>query len=258
MEKFGNIEIIIRGSKGNLEINPDLYDIKDVISLLENVEDLILPSNKKDRPVISYKIENGSVKNIFRTSLQIVISFNALLFQINETKSIDFLEYPTAKSMEYFQKLAIKNDYSITLSTSLEISNQLNIDKETKYLLNHEMWVDAEFYFYGTIYDLGGKNKANVHIDTDNIGTLTITTNKELLAAYEGNPLYKKYGIRATGKQNIETGEIDKSTLVLIDIIDYSPKYDDIYIKNLISKAKKNWIDLEDPDQWVRELRGIV
>ena len=77
MEKIGHIEIRITGSKGNIELSPDNYDIREIISILENAENLIYPGDKKDRPLITYNIEKGSVKHILKTSIQFVIGFNS-------------------------------------------------------------------------------------------------------------------------------------------------------------------------------------
>ena len=86
MEKIGHIEITITGSKGNIKLSPDNYDIKEIKNILEQAENLLFPSEKKERPVISYNIEEGSVKHIFKTSLQVIIGFNAV-FRSNCTNS---------------------------------------------------------------------------------------------------------------------------------------------------------------------------
>ena len=67
--------------------------------------------------------------------------------------------------------------------------------------------------------------------------------------------LYKKFGVRTNGKQNIQTGEIDTKSLQLLELIDYNPKFDDDYLNALISKAKKNWKGI-NPDEWLFNLRG--
>ena len=92
MDKIGYIEIKITGSKGNLALTPENYDIREIISVLENAENLLFPTDKKDRPTISYKIEEGSVKHIFKTSIQYIIGFNAIVGQINQLQNIDFLD----------------------------------------------------------------------------------------------------------------------------------------------------------------------
>ena len=65
MEKKGHIEIRIAGKKGNLDVSPDNFDIKEIISVLEQVDNLLFPNDKANRPVISYGIEEGSVRHLF-------------------------------------------------------------------------------------------------------------------------------------------------------------------------------------------------
>jgi hypothetical protein len=256
MNKIGQIEIIVKGFKGNVEVTPDNYDIKDIVDILQNVEDLLFPNNKKERPIISYDIEKGSVKHIIKTSMQAILGFNAILFQVQNDNSIDFLEIQTAKAFEFFQESAQKQNFEFTISTSIQNTSQIVINKDTKLHRSEEIWADAEFYFYGVIIDAGGKLKANIHLDTKEYGLLKIDASKEVLAEYESNPLYKSFGVRVLGKQNIKTGELDKSELKLVDIIDYNPLYKEDYIKSLIKKAKNSWGNVKDADEWLSNLRG--
>lgn len=255
MEKTGYIEIIITGSKGNIKLSRDNYDIKEIRNILEQAENLLFPSEKKDRPVISYNIEESSVRHLFKTSLQIIIGFNAVLGQISETQNIDFLETNTAKAIETFQENAIKNDYTFSINTSLPQSSSLTIDAKTNLYRTTSYWADAEFYFYGKITNAGGKEKANIHLVTESLGTVIIQTPQEILAGSEENILYKDFGIRAKGKQNSETGEIDKHSLSFLEMIDYTPRYDERYLRIIREKAK-NWLGQIDPDVWLREIRG--
>ena len=257
MENTGQIEIIIKGRKGNLDLHPDNYDIREVIELLKHAEDLLFPNAKKDRPMISYAMEEGSVKHIIKTTLQAVIGFNAILAQVKaDNYSIDFLEPPTARAFEFFQQLAQKNNYEYEIKTSISDESRLFINMDTRFVRSEDIWVDAEFYFYGIITDAGGKGQANVHLDTKEYGLLKIQASKTLLENYENNPLYKHYGIRAIGKQNIKSGDIDKNSLHLVNIIDYNPSSKEEYIKSLIQKAKKSWSDVSDADEWLQDIRG--
>lgn len=256
MEKFGFIEIRISGSKGNLELTPDNYDIREVIFMLENAENLIFPADKKDRPIISYKIEEGSVKHIFKTSIQFIIGFNAIIGQINQIHNIDFLDLSTAKSFENIQDIAVKRDYTFSIKTSIDNTYELKIDRTTSYIRTESIWADAEFYFYGKVTNAGGKDKANVHIFTEELGTIRIQTPISFLEQYNENLLYKTMGIRAIGKQHSETGELDTSTLKFIELVYYQPKYDEEYLTGLRDKAKKSWLGKINPDNWLKEIRG--
>lgn len=256
MEKIGFIEIRITGSKGNLDLSPDNYDIREVISILENAENLLYPGDKRDRPNISYKIEEGSVKHILKTSIQYIIGFNAIIGQVNQVQNIDFLDLGTAKAFENIQDIATKRNYVFSIKTSLDNTNEVKVDKTTSYYRTEAIWVDAEFYFYGKITNAGGKGKTNLHILTDE-GSFIIQTPISFFENLEENIIHKKpYGIRATGKQHSETGEIDTSTLKFIELVDYQPKYDELYLKALRDKAKKSWLGSINPDTWLKEIRG--
>lgn len=256
MEKSGYIEIRITGSKGNLELSPDNYDIREIISMLENAENLLFPNEKKERPTISYIIEQGSVRHIFKTSIQYIIGFNAVIGQVGQTRNIDFLDLPTAKAIENIQSTAAKKDYLFTISTSVDNSNDLKIDRTTNFYRSENVWVDAEFYLYGKVTNAGGKDKANIHIYTEEFGTMRIETPISFLEEYDENLLYKSFGIRATGKQHSETGEIDKTSLKFLELVDHEQSYDEKYLKSLREKAKRTWLGKVDAEKWLRELRG--
>jgi hypothetical protein len=256
VDKIGYIEIKIDGSKGNLKLSPDNYDIREVVSILENAENLLFPKDKKDRPTISYRIEDGSVKHVFKTSIQFIIGFNAIIGQVNKDQNIDFLDLSTAKAFESFQDTATQKNYNFIISTSVTDSNQIRIDRTTHLYRTETSWVEAEFYFYGKITDAGGKDKANIHITTEELGTIRVETPAKIIEELEFNIIYKKLGIRAIGKQNSETGEIDKSSLKFIELIEYQPQYDDKYLKLLRDKAKKSWLSNIHPDDWLKKMRG--
>jgi len=255
VEKIGEIEIRVTGKSGNQDLKPDNYDIKYIAAVLQNVDDLLYPLNKKDRPLITYDIEEGSVRHLFKTTIQTVIGSSALLTQIQANQSIDFLEIKTARAIENIQNLSLQKNYEFQIKTSLTDNYPLTINTHTKFFRTQNVWIDAEFYFYGILKDAGGKNKINIHLDTKDYGYLTIETGEEFLKKKEENLLFKSFDVRAKGKQNIETGEIDTKTLTLLELIDYQPKFDSDYLNSLIKKAKNRWSTI-NTDDWLIGLRG--
>ena len=255
MERIGDIEIKVEGKSGNLPLTPESYDIKHITALLQNVEDLLYPNKKKDRPLITYNLQEGSVRHIFKTQVQYIIGFSAILAQIQASNSIDFLDVKTAAAIESIQKLSQQKDYTFQFITSVKNEVELSITPKTKFFRAENTWADAEFYFYGVIKDAGGKSKANIHIDTEDFGYLAIKTAQDFLKGQEENLLYKKFGVRAKGKQNLETGEVDTKSLELIELIDYNPKFDADYLNVLIAKAKHSWKGVNTED-WLAEVRG--
>ena len=251
----GFVEIKIEGSKENSPLTPDNYDIGELIVMLQNAESLFYHGDKKNRPVISYEIREGSVEHIFKMSIKYVIAFNMLIGQISQAQNIDFLEPKMAEAFENLQKVAAKKNYTFSIKTSLDKTKEMKIDKTTKFYKKEDVWTDAEFYFYGKIIDAGGKENANIHVSTE-AGELIIDTPISFLEKYDENLLYKTFGIRAKGKQSLKTGEIDTSKLEFIELVNYSPKYDEQYLNELIEKASESWAHIADKDAWLREIRG--
>ena len=84
---------------------------------------------------------------------------------------------------------------------------------------------------------------------------MAIETGQEFLKEREENLLYRRFGVRALGLQNVETGEVDTKSLKLLELIDYNPKFDKTYLNSLIEKAKKSWKNI-NPDEWILDIRG--
>ena len=253
--KTGTIEIHITGKNGNESLSPDNFDIREVKKLLDGIEDMLYPNNKQARPTITYSVESGSVRNIFRTSLQAVASFTAILNMIVAQQSIDNLEVTTARAFETIQQSAKQSNYSFEFMTSQVEEAILKITPDTNYFRNEDLWADAEFFFYGELTNAGGKNDPNIHLVTKEAGTLLIDVDKEFLKQQDENILYKEYGVRVQGKQNIATGELDKRNLKLIDLVDYNSRFDEQYLSTLISKVGDKFSGI-DVDNWINEIRG--
>lgn len=255
MDQRGTIEIRVSGSKGNLELSPDVYDIKEIVQIFDAVESILFSGNKKQRPEISYSIESGSVRHIFKTSFQTIVATSAVLASVLKTGSIDKLDLPTARAIEKLQADAISKNYEFAITTSEWQDGEFRITPQTHYLRSSDIWVDAEIYLYGTLTDAGGKDKSNIHLDTKEYGQVTIDSDKEYLKNIQENLLYKEFGVRAKGKQSLATREIDLSSLKLISLQGYRPVYDENYLDGLIAKASKSWADV-DVDSFISDLRG--
>lgn len=254
------ISLRIIGKNGDESLSPANFDIGQIRFLLDEVENLLYPDRKKrkDRPTISYEMKEGSVINIFRTSMQSVLLFSAMLGVIEEENGyIDKLEVTSAQAIENLQSFALRHNYDIEIGTSDKPQRLFKITPTTHYIRRENIMVDIECYYYGTLTDAGGKDKANIHLDTKDAGSLTIRTDKKYLAEYQGNPLYKKFGVRVRAKKNIITGDIDKSTLVLVELLDYQPKFDEDYLQGLIRKATPKWKNV-DADEWLANIRGGI
>lgn len=248
------IKVHIEGSKGMQPLSVDNYDIKELCSFLQNLDGLLAIGGKRPEVVLK-EIKEGSIKLKFTTSLQATAMFATALSLISGNETLDGIEPSTAKVIEDIQRDSRIKGYSYTFSTG-NSDKELKITPASNFKRNEALWLEGEFYFYGVIHDAGGKTNPNVHIDTKKFGTLKIEARKEYLRDQPCNLLYHTCGIRAKGRQNLVTKEIDKDSLVLIELLDYSSKYDEDYINGLIARATPILSEIPDKQEWINELRG--
>jgi|694.fasta_scaffold79906_5 hypothetical protein len=255
MERTAAFEVVITGNKGGQPMGPADYDIKALRELLTEVEVLLFPNDRRERPVISYEVQEGSVRNIFRTGIQAVAQTGAVLSLVVGSGSVDVLEPRTAKAIEALQRWAQESDVAFTLRTSLPSSTELRIDRSTHYFRSAATAVETEVYLYGRIVDAGGKEKPNIHLQVDGEGMYVIDAPRQFLEGLERNILYHRMGVRAMGRQNLQTGDIEKGSLQLIELIDYDEHFEEAYLKRLQAKAY-GWLKDIDPDQYLNDVRG--
>jgi hypothetical protein len=250
------VDIHITGKNGEIPIVPANYDISELKDILTYAENLLYPNVPRTvRPVISYEMKEGSVIHRFWTSLQGVITFGAVMSMVVETGSLDGLDLKTAEAVESIQKIAREKDYKIEFSSSRNKEIGLSITAQSDFSRTDKVWAESEFYFYGQVQSAGGKTDAAIKIDVKGKGLLTIATEKDILEGLEKNLLYHNCGVRAKGRQNIDTGEIDRHSLVLVSLVDYEPKFDESYLNKLIKKASSVFEGV-DADELMNELRG--
>jgi hypothetical protein len=254
MDAMGEIEIKLEGSVGTQKLRPEHVDIEEIREILTQAGHLLFPTEKRSqRPLISYEIEEGSVRHKFRTLMQSVIGFGAVISQVGIEGQIDFLHDRSATAIESLQRLAIEKNYTVTLSANQQ---QLRIDKTTHYERAETLWAEAEFYLYGQLTNAGGKSNPNIHLDTEEFGSLRITTDKQYLEGEERNLLYKKFGVRVKGRQNLRTFEMDRNSLEFLELFEYDSHYSETYLDTLMQKAASAWREVTDSDAWLDELRG--
>lgn len=255
MEARATFEVRIDGKRGGKDLKPDEFDIRELRGLLDEVEVLLFPNDRRERPVISYHVEEGSVRNIFQTGVQSIASLGAVIGLVNGQRTLDILEPRTAKAFETIQQWAIEKDYVFTLTTSTNPNEELRVDRTTAFFRSEATVVETELYLYGKVTDAGGKEKPNIHLLVEGQGIFTIQAEEAFLAALEHNILYHQLGVRAIGRQNVQTGEIERGSLKLIELIDYDQRFEDDYLARLQAKAK-GWLKDIDPDQYLNDVRG--
>lgn len=255
MQNNGQVIIHIEGKYGAEPLTPENYDITLMREVLDYAFDLLDLEKKKDRPVVTFHTTSGSVNNIFTVSKQKAVEFASIItLVLSSLQPLDDLDPRTAIAIEGLQKFAVQNNFSLGIHSSEANDKVLHITPDTDFRRTESLWVDAEVYYYGTLTDAGGKGKSNIHLDTKD-GLIKIDVDKEYLTNYHGNPLYRKFGVIATAKQNIMTGAIDNSTLKLKELFEFEPKFDLDYLKEKIAASTPIWSGV-DVDEYLHYIRG--
>jgi hypothetical protein len=254
VEEQGYIEVKIDGLVGNKPLKPIDVDIAEIKEIISDVETFLYPTRgeKAERPHISYKIEEGSARNLFYLPISGVLLFNGLTNEIKNRGNIDFLDNKRADIIDKFQRRASEKNFEISFYSSSGPESILTINKDTSYFKVAATYIETEFILYGKINEEGGNNP-NFHLLTKEFGKLVISATEQQLLEGEKR-LFKVYGIRARGKQNLSDGK--PFDLMLIDYITYNPNYNEHKLDLLISKASEKWNTVPNVDEWLTEIRG--
>lgn len=256
MEEQGYIEVKIDGKVGSKPIKPSDVDIAEIKEIISDVETFLYPTRgeKADRPHISYRIEEGSARNLFFLPISGVLLFNGLSNEIKNRGNIDFLDNKRAEIIDKFQRKAAEKNLEISFYSSTNKEPILEINKDTEYFKVAATYIETEFVLYGKINEEGGNNP-NFHLLTKEYGKLVIGATEQQLLEGEKR-LFKVYGVRAKGKQNLADGK--PFDLKLIDYISYNPNYEEHKLDLLIQRASAKWNTIANVDTWLQQIRGRI
>lgn len=247
------ISIRIKGSCDGIDLSPSNYSIEHLKSVIDNVLKVSKAINNKD--VITMSTENGSVWHKFYLSKQQVLVFGVMLLLVNGNETFIDVEKETAEIFESIQEDSRSNGYIYEISTSMQ-PNALVISPKTNYRRINNVMVDTELYLYGVVTKAGGKGSAKMYLDTEEYGNVAIETSKETLENLEDNLLYHTCGVYVTCKMGLQSCDI--CDVKAIEILDYTPSYDEAYLNACIERATPQWEGVTDALEWLNEIRGAV
>ena len=133
---------------------------------------------------------------------------------------------------------------------------RVRISRETDYRVGEVVpWVAVEKYLFGQVMDMGGIQKANIHLRLDRGGkTVLVGASQGYLREQEENRLYHKALLHVRAEQHFRTGDL--RNIQLISFVDYQPAYNEEALDRFTAKGVEAWADVPDAAQWVREARG--
>jgi hypothetical protein len=247
------LRLAINDRINNDDINPSHVPLALLGEFQKDVSEFLKgSSNDVDYSKIMVSIESGSLA-FLATGLLAAASLWSDIETLKTTRSLSLIDPKRANVIERWQYSAQKNPrrrYSVSDKSSLVF---FSINSDSNFKLSEDIWVQVEKYLYGNITNMGGKNKANIHLDLENGEILPpISTTQNLLAQGEQNRLYRHSLVHISAEENLRTGKLRNLTLLSFE--DHKPVYDEQEFKLMVERGTKAWSGV--PVSWLEDLRG--
>jgi hypothetical protein len=206
---------------------------------------------------VRVEIGEGSYKLVVLLPAVILSSVEPDLKLMTRQDALGEMDYKRAEVVQKWQARAKSNtDISYEVRAKDGVALQVRISGETDFRVGELVpWVEVEKYLFGEVLDMGGAQKANIHLKLLREGrTLVVGAAQGYLHDQEENRLYHKALLHVRAKQHYRTGEL--RNIQLIAFVDYQPSYDEEALDRFTENGAKAWADVPDAAQWVRENRG--
>ncbi len=239
------------------EINPNNMTLPLLNEFLQQVTTFLKGGKYIDLAKVKSSIKHGSLAiEVNNNDGLLDEAFNDYQILLKHG-SLNDIDSNRARIVELWQSNSKNNEnrsYDLYVGDDSTNNPHFIISRKTNFIMINNNWVDVDLYLYGKIFDLGGKNKPNVHIELDNGNTIKIQTNTSLLSTDEENRLYKKQLVRIRAKRNIDTRQLKEEKLM--SFVYYNPQFDEKSFEEISEKATLAWKSVKNPSTWVDEIRG--
>jgi hypothetical protein len=251
------IEFVLHGKVEGREITPRTIGLSQFNEFNQQVEQFIGGSQKLKLDQVHVEIEESSY--LLRVLLPVVVMSN-LEPDLKLLAREDVLGEVDVKRAEVVQKWQARTKNNPDLDYQIRPRSgdlpKVRISRQTDYRVGEIIpWVAVEKYLFGEIIDMGGTQKANIHLKLDRSGkTVLVGAAQGYLRDQEENRLYHKALLQVRAEQHYKTGDL--RNIQLIAFVDYQPSYDEEALDRFAAKGAEAWADVPDAAQWVRETRG--
>ena len=251
------IDFVLRGRVDGVEITPATIGLSRFNEFNGQVEEFVRGSGKLPLDEVRVHIEPGSY--MLKVFLPVVVAsaLEADLRLLGRQDSLGEIDPKRAEVITRWQtKARTSGQLGYTIRPEGAVLPVVSLDSTTDYRIGQIVpWVKVEKYLFGEIVDMGGAQKANVHIRLSDSGKLVhVRTDQNYLRDQEENRLYRKVLVRVEAEQHHRGGDL--RNLRLLSFEDYAPHYDEDALDRFASAGRDAWVDVSDPSRWVEELRG--
>lgn len=257
MNENNAIEFVLHGKVEGQEITPRTIGLSQFNEFNLQVEQFIAGSQKLKLDQAHVEIAESSY--LLRVLLPVVVMSNLEpdLKLMARQDVLGEMDMRRAEVVAKWQARTKSNpDLYYEVRPRGEGQAQLRISGQTDYRVGEVVpWVAVEKYLFGEVTDMGGTQKANIHLKLDRTGkTVLVGAAQGYLRDLTENRVYHKALLHVRAEQHFKTGEL--RNIHLISFMDYQPSYDEAALDRFAAKGAKAWADVPDAAKWVREARG--
>ena len=208
MDPNDKLRFSVRDLINDVEVGPAHVPLALLGEFQKDVAEFLKGASRDVDPTqVQVSIESGSLA-FAASGLLAATTLWADLAHLTSPDALILIDPKRASVLERWQSVARENpyrSYSVADETGRVL---LAVDARTNLTKVDDVWVQVEKYLHGKVVDMGGKTKANVHLELENGQTLTVSSSHELLAQDERNRLYRPALLHVTAEENLATGEL--------------------------------------------------
>ena len=239
----------------NVEVGVNHVPLALLGAFQKDVSEFLRGSTREVDPNdVIVAIVEGSVRLNVAAGLLAATTLFADIDRLQSNRNLSSIDPKRAAVIERWQVAAkqhINRKYRVF---GTAISSSITVDSSSDYRRIEAAWVPVEKYLSGKVVDLGGKTKANIHIELSSGVSVTVTAPQDLLEKEEKNRLYKNAVLYVSADQNIDTGEL--KNYKLLSFSDVSPVFNEEAFNTMVEKGTQAWSDVPNVTEWLENLRG--
>jgi hypothetical protein len=255
MNTINQLRFAVSDRINDVEVSPSHVSLtllgdfqKEVGEFLKGV------SRDVDLGKVSVAIEDGSLA-LVASGLLAASTLWADLEHLKSADSLSVIDSKRASVVERWQASALKNPYRRYSVADQSGQVAFSVDSTSNFRRQEDAWVHVEKYLYGTVVDLGGSSKANVHLKLESGGVLTIASTQDLLAQEEQNRVYRPALLHVAAEENLLTGELRNLNLLAFET--HKPSFDEDEFNRMVERGTQAWVDVPNATAWLETLRGV-
>lgn len=254
MDALDQLRFSIRDLIDGVEVGPSRVPLALLGEFQKDVSEFLRGASRDvDLSQVQVSVESGSLA-FAATGLLAATTLWGDLDQLASPNALNLIDPRRASVLERWQIAARDNPRRSYCVADKSGKVFLKVDSRTNLIKVDDVWVQVEKYLHGKIVDMGGKTKANVHLELENGQSLTVASTHDLLAKDDRNRLYRPALLHVTAEENLQTGEM--RNLHLLSFETHHPSYDEDEFRLLVERGTKAWREVSSATEWIDELRG--